>query len=158
MHVDGGQGDGAGPDTLAPVRSKIEPWHGHLSSSPSGATVHFWCVQTADNATTVPASGCSRMIGSPSAPVAEIAPPTGMSSTCASAPPFSADAPPPEADEPPDGVSEPPHAARTPAAATPMVTSPARTSTSRRSRQPSQVWGVLTAGADIAASGSTLLG
>src|SRR3954453_12366945 len=82
-----GSGDGAGPETFSPDRSNTDPWHGHFSFSPSGATVQPWCVQIADSATTVPAVGCVRMIGFPSGPVAASAPPSGMSDSFASGPP-----------------------------------------------------------------------
>lgn len=77
----------AGPRTTAPVKaSKIDPWQGHASWAPAGATMQPACVQTAEWATTCPAVGCATTIG-PLGPWAATAPPTGTWASLARAPP-----------------------------------------------------------------------
>jgi hypothetical protein len=58
----GWSGWGAGPPVTAPVRSKVEPWHGHWNSVPvvpAYRTLQQLWEQPAPNATYLPADACT---------------------------------------------------------------------------------------------------
>src|SRR6185312_8924737 len=75
---------GAGPESTAPVlASYTEPWHGHWSCLPSGATVQPWCVQIALKHEAVVLVGRATRTGWPLS-VAATACPTGISASAAS--------------------------------------------------------------------------